>query len=47
MLERLGIKKIAYDFRAEHVPTFDAEVGRNETAWRRVHRVVVSSRIER
>ena len=26
MLERLGIRKFAYDWRAEHVPTFDAEV---------------------
>lgn len=26
MLERLGIKHFAYDWRAEHVPTFDAEV---------------------
>jgi hypothetical protein len=26
MLERLGITKLAYDWRAEHVPTFDAEV---------------------
>ncbi|WP_165073647.1 DUF6797 domain-containing protein [Paludisphaera rhizosphaerae] len=26
MLERLGFKHFAYDWRAEHVPTFDAEV---------------------
>ena len=26
MLERLGIGKLAYDWRDEHVPTFDAEV---------------------
>jgi sugar phosphate isomerase/epimerase len=26
MLERLGFKHFAYDYRAEHVPTFDAEV---------------------
>jgi sugar phosphate isomerase/epimerase len=26
MLERLGITKLAYDWRAEHLPTFDAEV---------------------
>jgi len=26
MLERLGIKQLAYDWRAEHVPTFDAEL---------------------
>lgn len=26
MLERLGIKQFAYDWRAEHVPTFDAEL---------------------
>jgi hypothetical protein len=26
MLEQLGIKKLAYDWRAEHLPTFDAEV---------------------
>jgi hypothetical protein len=26
MLERLGIRRLAYDWRAEHVPTFDAEV---------------------
>ncbi len=26
MLERLGIKRLAYDYRAEHIPTFDAEM---------------------
>ncbi|MBX3740606.1 MAG: TIM barrel protein [Akkermansiaceae bacterium] len=26
MLERLGITKLAYDWRVEHLPTFDAEV---------------------
>jgi len=26
MLERLGIRQLAYDWRAEHVPTFDAEI---------------------
>lgn len=26
MLERLGIRQLAYDWRAEHVPTFDAEL---------------------
>jgi hypothetical protein len=26
MLEKLGIRKIAYDWRAEHIPTFDAEL---------------------
>src|SRR5947199_6170634 len=26
MLERLGFKLFAYDYRAEHIPTFDAEV---------------------
>ncbi|MBI3851814.1 MAG: PQQ-binding-like beta-propeller repeat protein [Verrucomicrobia bacterium] len=26
MLEQLGIKKLAYDWRAEHIPTFDDEV---------------------
>ena len=26
MLEKLGIKKFIYDYRAEHVPTFDAEL---------------------
>src|SRR5881275_1056614 len=26
MLQRLGFKHFAYDWRAEHVPTFDAEV---------------------
>jgi sugar phosphate isomerase/epimerase len=26
MLERLGFRHFAYDYRAEHVPTFDAEV---------------------
>jgi putative heme-binding domain-containing protein len=26
MLQRLGFKHFAYDYRAEHVPTFDAEV---------------------
>jgi len=39
MLEQLGIKKLAYDWRAEHIPTFDAEVaamkrhGVEMTAW--------------
>ena len=26
MLERLGIRRLAYDWRAEHIPTFDSEV---------------------
>lgn len=26
MLNRLGVTKLAYDWRAEHIPTFDAEV---------------------
>jgi sugar phosphate isomerase/epimerase len=26
MMERLGIKRYAYDWRAEHLPTFDAEL---------------------
>lgn len=26
MLEKLGLKKFIYDYRAEHVPTFDAEL---------------------
>src|SRR3974390_3469309 len=26
MLEKLGFKLFAYDYRAEHVPTFDAEM---------------------
>src|SRR6266446_2773413 len=26
MLEELGIKRLAYDYRAEHIPTFDAEM---------------------
>lgn len=26
MLERLGIKKVAYDWRANHVPTFEEEI---------------------
>src|SRR5882672_7421993 len=26
MLERLGFKLYAYDYRAEHIPTFDAEM---------------------
>jgi sugar phosphate isomerase/epimerase len=39
MLERLGIKKLAYDWRTEHIPTFDSEVaamkrhGVELTAW--------------
>jgi outer membrane protein assembly factor BamB/sugar phosphate isomerase/epimerase len=39
MLERLGIKRLAYDYRAEHIPTFDAEMealkrnGIELTAW--------------
>ena len=27
MLKNLGFKKYAYDWRAEHLPTFDDEVG--------------------
>ena len=26
MLERMGIRHFAYDYRAEHIPTFDAEI---------------------
>ena len=26
MLEKLGFKSFAYDYRAEHIPTFDAEM---------------------
>jgi sugar phosphate isomerase/epimerase len=26
MLQRLGVSRLAYDWRAEHIPTFDAEV---------------------
>jgi len=39
MLQRLGIRRLAYDWRSEHVPTFDAEVaalgkrGIELTAW--------------
>ncbi len=39
MLERLGLRRLAYDWRAEHVPTFDAEMlalkkhGVELTAW--------------
>ena len=39
MLEQLGIKRLAYDYRAEHIPTFDAELdalkkhGIELTAW--------------
>src|SRR5580765_3049384 len=39
MLEQLGIRKLAYDWRPEHIPTFDAEVaamrrhGVEMTAW--------------
>ncbi len=39
MLNRLGISQLAYDWRAEHIPTFDAEVeamkmhGIKITAW--------------
>lgn len=39
MLERLGLRRFAYDYRAEHVPTFDAELealrrhGIELTAW--------------
>lgn len=39
MLEHLGIKRLAYDYRAEHVPTWDAELdalkrhGIELTAW--------------
>ena len=39
MLERLGFKRFAYDYRAEHIPTFDAEIdalkrhGIELTAW--------------
>lgn len=27
MLEKLGLRRFAYDYRAEHIPTFDAEIG--------------------
>ena len=39
MLERIGVKRLAYDYRAEHVSTFDAEMealkkhGIELTAW--------------
>ncbi len=39
MLEKLGVKRLAYDYRAEHIPTFDAEIaalrkhGIELTAW--------------
>ncbi len=39
MLQRLGLRRLAYDWRSEHVPTFDAEVaamrkrGVEITAW--------------
>src|SRR5215216_7893792 len=39
MLEKLGIKRFAYDYRAEHVPTWDEELdalkrhGIELTAW--------------
>lgn len=39
MLEQLGIKRLAYDYRDEHIPTFDAEIaalkkhGIELTAW--------------
>jgi glucose dehydrogenase len=39
MLERIGIRRFAYDYRAEHIPTFDAEMDALErhhielTAW--------------
>jgi hypothetical protein len=39
MLKKLGITRLAYDYRAEHIPTFDAEVeamksnGIEVTAW--------------
>ena len=39
MLEKLGIKHFAYDYRAEHIPTWDAELdalkrhGIELTAW--------------
>ena len=39
MLERLGIRKLAYDYRAQHIPMFDAEMqalkkhGIELTAW--------------
>ena len=26
MLQKLGIQRLAYDYRAEHIPTFDAEI---------------------
>lgn len=39
MLERMQVKRLAYDYRAEHIPTFDAEMdalkrhGIELTAW--------------
>ena len=45
MLERLGITKLAYDWRDEHIPTFDAEIESMQhhhveiTAWWYSHHV--------
>src|SRR4051812_27314191 len=39
MLEKIGIRRLAYDYRAEHIPSFDAELdalqrhGIELTAW--------------
>ena len=38
LLDRLGLKRLAYDWRAEHVPTFDAEL---ETLAR--HKIALSA----
>ena len=33
MLQRLGFRSFAYDWRAEHVPTFDAELEALKQLW--------------
>ncbi|MHC1765816.1 MAG: hypothetical protein AB9869_16220 [Verrucomicrobiia bacterium] len=43
MLTRLGFRHFAYDWRAEHIPTFDAEVEAMQRHGISLERVVVSS----
>ena len=37
MLERLGLRRLAYDWRAVHIPTFDAEVAAMRAQIGRAH----------
>jgi hypothetical protein len=47
MLEKMGVKRLAYDYRAEHIPTFQEEVDALKRHGIELDRVVVSNGIER